>query len=536
MRTRRNLTLLGIALLLTSLAAPELMAQCILANPSFEVQGSGGYVFGGWEQFGVFGLVGEAYHGNLAARVSGPNAGGWDVSGYWQQMDTHEGEQWEVTGHVRHPASNPLTGQCAAIVNVEWRDSGGELIDYDSFTVADAASPTDEFIDFNLLSSPAPAGAVATRILLGVLQNPTDPSPEVHYDEITFYDTSYPTIDDMQWTDFPGGRTLEFAGRTWHVKGPGYYGPGPSNFCHLPGCVWVDGEGRLHLSIKYLNSSWNSTEVVLEEALGYGDYVFTIRGDLDQFDVHTVLGLFLWQYGPCWDEAYLWWNPYNEIDVEASRWGWPGNDLLQFVAQPYDWPGNIERFDTSFGADELSSHAFNWLKDRVEFRSWRGGPGDESPENMIHEWTYGGPHIPRPEQPRVHMNLWQFDGPPATEQELVVEDFNFIPAGEPVDVADPGESAPGDRIGLLHPVSPNPFNPRTRVRFTLLRDAEIELSVHDITGAKLRSLAGGFREAGDFETSWDGRNDAGRLLSSGVYLCTLRVADQVQSQRMVLIK
>ena len=120
-----------------------------------------------------------------------------------------------------------------------------------------------------------------------------------------------------EWIDFPGGRTVDFANRTWRVKGPGYYGPGPSNFCHLPACVWVDGVG-LHLTIQNVGGAWNSTEVVLEDALGYGDYVFTLRGSVDLLDVHAVLRLFIWQYGPCWDPGYLWWNPYNEVDVGSA--------------------------------------------------------------------------------------------------------------------------------------------------------------------------------------------------------------------------
>ena len=93
----------------------------------------------------------------------------------------------------------------------------------------------------------------------------------------------------------------------------------------------------------------------------------------DRFN-QAVLGLFLWEYGPCWDDAYTAWNAFNEVDIEYSRWGWSGNEIGQFVAQPWDRPGNLDRFDATFGADELASHAFRWLPDRLEFRSWRGGP------------------------------------------------------------------------------------------------------------------------------------------------------------------
>ena len=126
--------ILAIALSLCFLYTGSAMGQCILSNPSFEIAGTGGPVFGGWNQFGNVGSTTSASHGHRAARVSGPNSGTWDVSGYWQGQDCVPGEQWEITGHVLNPGSNPLTGQNVALINIEWRDSSGILIDFDSFT------------------------------------------------------------------------------------------------------------------------------------------------------------------------------------------------------------------------------------------------------------------------------------------------------------------------------------------------------------------------------------------------------------------
>ncbi len=537
MRSKISMTMIATLLSLCASGGEQAFGQCILTNPSFEIGGQGGAVFGGWNQFGAVGSVNDSYHGSVAARVTGPDYGGWDVSAYWQSQDCQAGERWEITGHVRHPSSSPLTGQNIALVNIEWRDALGDLIDYDTFTIADTSSPLDEYIDFSLLSTAAPTGTLEARLLLGVLQSPDDLPSDVHFDEVTFYSTTPPTIDDLQWSDFPGGRTLEFAGRIWRVKGPGYYGPGPSNFCHLPDCVWVDGEGRLHLSIKLQGSTWTSTEVVLDQALGYGDYIFTTKGAIDLLDIHAVLGLFIWQYGPCWDPSYLWWNPYNEIDVEISRWGDPGRDVAQFVVQPYDWGGNISRFDASFGSEELSSYAFNWLPDHLEFRSWRGGSADESPENMIHEWTYTGAHIPRPEQPRVHLNLWQYGGAPATEQEVIFDDFAFMPAdGYTGIVNEPAAPSPFEPAARLYPAMPNPFNPRTTIRYALLRDGIVDISVYDVSGAHVRTLVNDFVVAGEHETDWNGRNGGGKRMASGVYLCRLQTGDVTQAQRMVLVE
>jgi hypothetical protein len=505
----------------------------MLANPSFELAGSGGNVFAGWNQSWVVGSSTNATHGFDAAKVTGPNLGGWDVSSYWQSFDTAPGERWAASVKGWHSDPRPLTGQSKAILNIEWRDSGDNLISYESHTVADASTPLDEIQEFYVESGPAPSGAVATHFLLGVLQEPGQPIPDVYYDEATFDNLGPPSVDDIQWNDFPGGRTLNFSGRTWRVKGPGYYGPGPSLFCDDPGCTWVDGDGRLHMTIQRISGSWYSTEVTLEEALGYGDYIFTTVGRLDELDPNAVLGLFIWQYGQCYDPGWMWWNPYNEIDIEFSRWDTPGNDIGQFVAQPYDYPGNIERFDVALSEDELTSHAFRWLSDAVEWRSWRGGPADEAPENMIHSWTYTGPHIPRPEQPRVHINLWQFNGPPDTDQEVVLDEFTFIPEGGSAGIP---EDAAAPLLSHLSKAAPNPFNAMTRIGYNMKEGGIAEIVVYDVLGRSVRTLVSGFVRAGDHDVVWDGYDDSGERVAPGAYLYQLRTDDVVETRKFVLLK
>ncbi len=509
--------------------------QCILANPSFEINGSGGAVFGGWSQFGHVGRVYVASHGSQAARVSGPDSGGWGVSGFWQRLDSSPGEQWEAFGHVLHTSDGPLLGACAAIVNIEWRDSDGALIDYDSFTVADAGTPTDEYFYFEVLSGPAPEGTVAIHFLVGVLQAPGEARPDVYYDHVNIFSTSTPTMDEQQWHDFPGGRSLDFAGRTWRVKGPGYYGPGPNVFSDASDCVWVDASGRLHLTLSDRGAHWAATEVVLEDALGYGDYVVTTVGRLDLLDIHAVLGIFLWQYGPCWNEAYFWWNPYNEIDIEYSRWGDASNDIGQFVAQPWDWYGNMERFDLSFEEGELTSHAMRWLADRVEYRVWRGGPDDESPESTVRTWTYAGPHVPRPEQPRMHLNLWKLQGNPGEDQEVVFQDFRFVPDGAVSGMEQVACRDASLREAKLIAVAPNPSSGRIGIEFSLTHEALVDLSIYSADGRRVRRLPMDVRLPGIQSVTWDGLDDRGRPVASGLYLVRLASDGFADARRVVII-
>lgn len=524
-----------LTILLCLLAAEISPAQCILRNPSFEVGGSGGDVFGGWNQFGNVWYTTTATHGSRAARATGPNTGTWDVSGYWQQFDSAPGDRWAASVKAWHSSGNPVTGGSAAILNIEWRDASDALISYESHAVVNASTPFDEVQELYVESQAAPSGTVKARILLGALQDPSQPAPTVYFDEVTFHNLASPP-ESYQWNDFPSGRTIQFSGREWRVKGNDYtyYSPGYSMFGYGDNSVWVDAEDRLHLSVKYLSGNWYSSEVTLVDALGYGDYIFTTRGDLDLLDQNVVFGLFLWEYGPCWNESYLWWNPYNEIDVEFSRWDAEGHNIAQFVAQPYDYPGNLSSFDATFSEDEITSHAFRWLPDRVEFRSWRGGPLDESTGPYILTWTYTGPHIPRPEQPRVHLNLWQFNGPPETDQEVVLERFSFYPQGV-VAGAEAGDPM-GAGQALLSPAWPNPFNPATTIDYRLPAAGTASIIIYDVAGRRVRTLVSGFVTAGDHSVSWDGRDDSGHQVASGVYLYQLRADDVVATRKMVLLK
>jgi len=526
---------LGVLTLLCLARPAPARAQCILANPSFEITGSSGHVFGGWEQFGVVGSVTFAAHGSTAARVSGPDLGGWDVSAFWQQQDSAAGERWRITGMVAHSSASPLSGSSRAIVNVEWHSASG-LISYESHDVALPATPTNEYRSFSVLSDPAPSGTVAMRVLFGVLQGPSDPRPIVYYDQTTVLSQSYPTLDDMQWNDFPGGRTLEFSGRDWRVKGPGYYGPGPNSFSDSQSSVWVDADDRLHMTIRNVGGTWYSTEVALVETLGYGDYIFTTVGRIDLLSPNAVLGMFTWQYGPCYDDGYLWWNPYNEFDIEFSRWGQSSGPNAQFVAQPYDWSGNLSRFTATFAEGEVSSHAFRWLHDRVECRSWRGGPFDEAPENTIHAWTYTGRHVPRPEIPRVHINLWRCCGDLSANQEVVLSAFNFFPA-DPTGVAEqPSGAGQVDGAARLVAARPNPFNPATTIGYSIEAGGMAELAVFSPDGRRVRTLVSSYVSAGEHEATWDGLDERGTPVASGVYFCRLSTGDAVETTRMVLLK
>ncbi|MCC6650568.1 MAG: hypothetical protein IT348_05420 [Candidatus Eisenbacteria bacterium] len=520
---------------LCALAPAAASGQCMLANPSFEIVGQSGNVFGGWSQFGSVGSSTTASHGRLAARVSGPNTGSWDISAFWQPETSSPGDRWNVTGVVRVPSSRPLAGTSKAIVNIEWRNSGGGLISYESHDVATAVSPHDTDLPFSFTSAAAPANTASARLVLAVLQGPTDVQRDAIFDQVTFVKQTTPSLDAHQWDDFPSGRTLAFSGRNWRVKGTGVYGPGPNSFSSSSDVAWVDANDRLHMAIKKIGATWYSSEIALDTPLGYGDYIFTTRGRLDTFEPTTVLGLFLWEYGPCFDNGYLWWNPYNEADIEFSRWGVAGGPNAQFVTQPWDWAGNRRQFTVTFAVDEVTSHAIRWRPDRIDYRSWRGGVNNETPATTIHSWTYTGPHIPRPDQPRVHINMWQVTGPPTTTQEAVLDAFTFRAWPSAFLGVDDEAPAGGEGVSLALG-GRNPARGGTMLRCALAREGAVRLTLHDVTGRRIRTLADGAMSAGTHELAWDGRDEEGQRVAPGVYLAKLTTREASASARVIVLR
>ena len=91
---------------------------------------------------------------------------------------------------------------------------------------------------------------------------------------------------------------------------------------------------------------------------------------------------------------------------------------------------------------------------------------------------------------------------------------------------------------VLLPNYPNPFNRGTAIRYALPVRMEIELALFNLAGQKVATLADGLREAGTHSVRWDGRDDAGRELASGVYLYRLRAGDgqQTKTRKLVLMK
>ncbi len=423
---------------------------CGTSNPSFEIgPGNEGNPLSGWTINGnVIRSSSYVSHGSLGVALSGPFTGQTDFSRIYTRMECNPGWQHRVFIDALHSDSNPILGNARIYFIAKWMNSSNDILETQYVTLINADTATGVFQNINQLLNPAPSGTSSVQIELAFLQTTAQEIGRAYLDNLRFNRVNPP---NFQWGDFGSNSYLTFADRSWRVKSI-YSGPGPNSF--TPGNAAVNSQGKLELSVSQNGGGWQCSEVVLEEALGYGTYQFKISGRLDLMDQNLIFSPFLWEYPQCFDDSSQWWNPASEFDLEFSRWGDPNNLPAQFTAQPYNWGGNMSRFDipNTPSAGQITGQ-FEWTPYAMVCSAWLGHEDEPSPSTLLHSWTYTGPHLPRPGQPRVHINFWLLNGNAPTNGQsitIAVDDFTYTSNDAPcIGDLDANLQIDGADLGLL---------------------------------------------------------------------------------------
>lgn len=88
----------------------------------------------------------------------------------------------------------------------------------------------------------------------------------------------------------------------------------------------------------------------------------------------------------------------------------------------------------------------------------------------------------------------------------------------------------------LHPVAPNPFNPRMTVTFDLPQPERVSITIHDLRGRRVATLVEAAGVAGRQAVTWMGVDERGEPLPSGTYLVRLATASAVRTVKAVLVR
>ncbi len=116
-------------------------------------------------------------------------------------------------------------------------------------------------------------------------------------------------------------------------------------------------------------------------------------------------------------------------------------------------------------------------------------------------------------------------------------DYHFRAVLDTLRIVGIGE--PGDQLPTafaLHQNYPNPFNPTTTIKYDVREDARVVLKIYNVLGQEVRTLVDRKETAGFKSAIWDGRNNLGEQVSSGVYIYRVQMGNFVKSRKMMFIK
>jgi hypothetical protein len=239
---------------------------------------------------------------------------------------------------------------------------------------------------------------------------------------------------------------------------------------------------------------------------------------------HSMPGNVLWQmdfppgsftvrrFMPYIEEGWL--EPPEDYEFPADWTMW----LYTFDIDPDDafhqvgMPDSHIVYWLSLQVDPAGGGEFGWKTSR---RQW----------NDDAVWGIGGVPHPGPWYELVY--------PPGHEK-----------AGESLDLAfglrmTHGTGTPEDEVGdssVLRQNVPNPFNPKTDIQYVLTRSGHVTLEIYDAAGHLVRCLVDETQDEGEQVVPWDGRNDEGVRMASGVYFYRLKTEATEETRKMVILK
>lgn len=108
----------------------------------------------------------------------------------------------------------------------------------------------------------------------------------------------------------------------------------------------------------------------------------------------------------------------------------------------------------------------------------------------------------------------------------------------PLDVDDDDSNNSGEPIDsyTLHQNYPNPFNGGTSINYVIRKAGVITLTIYNILGQNVQTLETGYRSVGAYQTSWEGTDQSGHPLASGVYFYRLETGDGAETRQMILVR
>ncbi|MCB0729837.1 MAG: T9SS type A sorting domain-containing protein [Ignavibacteriae bacterium] len=172
----------------------------------------------------------------------------------------------------------------------------------------------------------------------------------------------------------------------------------------------------------------------------------------------------------------------------------------------------------------------------VETRGIAGAPAVETKAAAVHNVTAGGNKVAFMSLDPLSINSspdYYWYGFSASSIQVMAGNW-FEIAGFPLEVKQTSELVPNSYA--LDQNYPNPFNPSTVINYSIVKPSEVSLAVYDVLGRKVADLLNESQKAGSYQVTWNGLNNNGQKVNSGVYFYTITAGDFVQTRKMMLLK
>ncbi len=114
------------------------------------------------------------------------------------------------------------------------------------------------------------------------------------------------------------------------------------------------------------------------------------------------------------------------------------------------------------------------------------------------------------------------------------DSMDFQIRNDPVGISAEPNQRP--QVYRLYPNHPNPFNPATSIRYDIPETGSVKMTLYNVLGQPVRRLVDEVQKAGSYRIIWDGRNDKGTAVSSGLYICYIRVNGFQKSGKLLLVR
>ncbi|GEM_PF-1867716 len=241
-----------------------------------------------------------------------------------------------------------------------------------------------------------------------------------------------------------------------------------------------------------------------------------------------------------WPNNYRGNYPFDEIADSPSNYWWIGNDSLGqtgFIPSSNINLYSEEQRGVKFEPRE--DHKGNAARSVFYIYTMYKSVCDAADPNFFHiqknvllQWHYYDP-VDAAEETRNNLiaTYQQNKKNPFILDSTLVRRAYFPPV-----IGIDGEPNIGIYAFMLNQNYPNPFNPSTVISYQLAVSSEVSLKIYNLLGQEVRTLVKSRQSAGEYSVLWDGNDNKGLAVSSGIYIYRLTAGKSVQSKKMVLLR